>query len=59
MGRIFISAGHYLSDPGAVAFGTTEAKEMMLTRDLIVQELKAQGVEFFSVPDDLSLPGTI
>lgn len=59
MGRIFISAGHYLSDPGAVAFGTTEAKEMMLTRDLIVQELKAQGVEFFSVPDDLSLAGTI
>lgn len=59
MGRIFISAGHFLSDPGAVAFGTTEAKEMMLTRDLIVQELKAQGVEFFSVPDDLSLRGTI
>lgn len=59
MGRIFISAGHFLSDPGAIAFGTTEAKEMMLTRDLIVQELKAQGVEFFSVPDDLSLTGTI
>ncbi|MFB2933843.1 N-acetylmuramoyl-L-alanine amidase [Aerosakkonemataceae cyanobacterium BLCC-F154] len=59
MGRIFISAGHDLSDPGAVAFGTTEAKEMMLTRDLIVKELEAQRVEFYSVPDDLSLKRTI
>lgn len=60
MGRIFISAGHYLGDPGAsTASGTTEAQEMMLTRDLVVRELESRGVEFLSVPDDINLVPTI
>ncbi len=59
MGRIFISAGHDLIDPGAIAFGTTESKEMMLTRDLIAKELEAQGAAFLSVPDNLNLRQTI
>ncbi|HEY9710598.1 MAG TPA: N-acetylmuramoyl-L-alanine amidase [Oculatellaceae cyanobacterium] len=60
MGRIFISAGHYVGDPGArTASGTTEAQEMMLTRDLVVRELESRGVEFLSVPDTLDLVPTI
>ncbi|MCA1992264.1 MAG: N-acetylmuramoyl-L-alanine amidase, partial [Coleofasciculus sp. S288] len=59
MGRIFLSAGHDLIDPGAVAFGTTESKEMMLTRDLVSKELKSQGATFLSVPDNLTLRQTI
>lgn len=59
MGRIFLSAGHDLIDPGAIAFGTTESKEMMLTRDLIAKELEAQGAAFLSVPDNLNLKQTI
>lgn len=59
MGRIFISAGHGnrvngVTDPGAVVAGTTEAREMILTRDLIVTELRSRGVEVLSVPDALS-----
>lgn len=59
MGRIFLSAGHDLIDPGAVAFGTTESKEMMLTRDLVAKELEAQGAAFLSIPDNLNLRQTI
>lgn len=59
MGRIILSAGHDLRDPGAVALGTTESQEMRLTRDLIAKELKARGAKFLSVPDYLSLIGTI
>lgn len=59
MGRIFLSAGHDLIDPGAVAFGTTESKEMMLTRDLVAKELEAQRAAFLSVPDNLNLRQTI
>lgn len=59
MGRIFISAGHDLRDPGATALGTTESLEMRKTRDLIVQELKKLGIEYLSVPDTLSLSQTI
>ena len=45
MGSIFVSAGHggfegSLRDSGAIAFGTTEAQEMILTRDLLVAELR-------------------
>jgi hypothetical protein len=59
MGRIFISAGHGnringVTDPGAVVAGTTEAREMILTRDLIVTELRSRGIEVLSVPDALS-----
>ncbi|MBD1826927.1 N-acetylmuramoyl-L-alanine amidase [Microcoleus vaginatus GB1-A2] len=64
MGSIFVSAGHggfegSLRDPGAIAFGTTEAQELILTRDLLVAELQQRGIETFSVPDILSLVETI
>jgi hypothetical protein len=43
MGCIFVSAGYggfegTLPDSRAIAFGTTEAQEIMLTRDLLVAE---------------------
>ena len=55
MGCIFVLAGHggfegTLRDLGAIAFGTTEAQEMMLTRDLLVAELRHRGIDTFSVP---------
>lgn len=64
MGRIFISAGHgglefTGSDPGVVAAGTTEAQEMMLLRDQVVQELRSRGFQVLSVPDELSLGDTL
>jgi hypothetical protein len=64
MGRIFISAAHGGKeaggiDPGAIAGGTTEAKEMILLRDLIVTELRARIFEILAVPDDLSAADTI
>ncbi|BAY73964.1 cell wall hydrolase/autolysin [Nostoc linckia NIES-25] len=64
MGRIFISAAHGGKeaggiDPGAIAGGTTEAKEMILLRDLIVTELRARNFEILAVPDDLSAAQTI
>lgn len=64
MGRIFISAGHGgfedgVRDPGAIAGGTTEARELILLRDLIVTELRSRGFEVLSVPDDLSMQQTI
>ncbi|BAY08883.1 hormogonium tapered terminus morphoprotein TftA [Calothrix sp. NIES-2098] len=64
MGRIFISAAHGGKeaggiDPGTIAGGTTEAREMILLRDLIVTELRARNFEVLSVPDDLSAADTI
>jgi len=64
MGKIFISAGHYFQDPGASsALGTTEAEEMIKTRDLIVEELELRGLQagqdFLSVPDTINLGPTI
>jgi N-acetylmuramoyl-L-alanine amidase len=64
MASIFVSAGHggfegNLRDSGAIAFGTTEAKEMILTRDLLVAELQQRKLATFSVPDTLSLAQTI
>jgi N-acetylmuramoyl-L-alanine amidase len=55
MGCIFVSAGHggfegTLRDSGAIAFGTTEAPEMMLTRDLLVAELRQRDIDTFSMP---------
>lgn len=45
MASLFVLAGYggfegALRDSGAIAFGTTEAQEMMLTRDLLVAELR-------------------
>jgi hypothetical protein len=64
MGRIFISAAHGGRetggmDPGSIAGGTTEAREMILLRDLIVTELRARNFEVLAVPDDLSAQQTI
>ncbi|MBD2436543.1 N-acetylmuramoyl-L-alanine amidase [Nostoc sp. FACHB-110] len=64
MGRIFISAAHGGKeaggiDPGSIAGGTTEAREMILLRDLIVTELRARTFEVLAVPDDLSAADTI
>jgi N-acetylmuramoyl-L-alanine amidase len=64
MGAIFVSAGHGgfedgVRDSGAIAFGATEAQEMILTRDLVVAELQKRGITTFSVPDTLSLVETI
>ena len=59
MGRIFIDAGHSSSDPGMPVGGTTEAKEMMLLRDLVVRELQKRGFDVLSVPDALNRKSTI
>lgn len=64
MGRIFLSAGHGsrvngTSNPGTVVGGTSEAREMILTRDLTVIELRSRGVEVIVVPDTLSPSGAI
>ena len=65
MGRIFLSAGHFLSSsgssgaPGAVALGTTEAIEVIKTRDLIEEIFDQRNIEFLSVPDHIDLVPTI
>lgn len=64
MGRIFISAAHGGKeaggiDPGSIAGGTTEAREMILLRDLIVTELRSRSFDVLAVPDDLSAAETI
>lgn len=64
MARIFLSAGHGgfengTRDPGTVAGGTTEAREMILLRDLVVGQLRSRGVEVLAVPDELSQVQTI
>lgn len=64
MGKIFISAGHGgfeggLRDRGAIVTSSTEAEELIATRDLIVAELKSRGITVEAPSDDLSLVGTI
>ncbi|NJR38183.1 MAG: cell wall hydrolase [Leptolyngbyaceae cyanobacterium CSU_1_4] len=64
MGRIIVSAAHGgieggSRDPGAVVDGVTEAREMILLRDLIVQTLRSRNYEALAVPDDLSLQQTL
>jgi N-acetylmuramoyl-L-alanine amidase/Mannosyl-glycoprotein endo-beta-N-acetylglucosaminidase len=64
MGRIMISAAHGgiengSRDPGAVVDGVTEAREMILLRDLIMQTLRSRNYESLAVPDDLSLQQTL
>lgn len=59
MARIFLSATHDgfengMKDPGTVADGTTEAKEMIQIRDLVVAQLRSRAVEVLAVPDELS-----
>lgn len=64
MGRIFLSAGHGgvengIIDPGTVVTGTTEAREMILLRDLVQAELRSRNFEVLSVPDNLSFQQTL
>ncbi|WP_341734659.1 N-acetylmuramoyl-L-alanine amidase [Microcoleus sp. EPA2] len=64
MARIFLSAGHGgfengTRDPGTVAGGTTEAREMILLRDLVVGQLRSRAAEVLAVPDELSQVQTI
>jgi N-acetylmuramoyl-L-alanine amidase len=64
MGRIFLSAAHGglengLVDPGSIVSGTTEAREMILLRDLLVAELRSRNLEVLFVPDDLSMQQTL
>ncbi len=64
MGRIFLSAAHGgvengVIDSGAIITGTTEAREMILLRDLVQVELRSRGLEVLSVQDDLSFQQTL
>ncbi|MGD1852355.1 MAG: N-acetylmuramoyl-L-alanine amidase, partial [Cyanophyceae cyanobacterium] len=64
MGRIFLSAGHGGIEQGVVDLGVqvgelTEAEQMMLLRDQVVQALRSRGIVVLSVPDELSLQQTI
>ncbi len=64
MGRIFLSAGHGgvengMIDSGTVITGSTEAREMILLRDLLQAELRSRGLEVLSVPDDQSFSQTL
>ncbi|OUC13790.1 MAG: cell wall hydrolase [Alkalinema sp. CACIAM 70d] len=64
MGRIFLSAAHGglengKPDPGSIAGGTTEAREMILLRDMVLTELRSRRLEVLAVPDDLSLQQTL
>ena len=64
MGRIFISAGHFIGEPGApTVLNTKEADEMIQTRDLLINELESRGLksdkDFFSVPDTIDLSPSI
>lgn len=46
MKRIFISAGHSDTDPGAVANGRTESAIVLEFRDLVAERLENTGVSF-------------
>jgi hypothetical protein len=64
MGKIFVSAGHggfegTFRDPGAIAGGTTEAAELIATRDLIVAELRSRALPVEAPGDNLSLEDTV
>jgi N-acetylmuramoyl-L-alanine amidase len=53
MGRIFLSAGHGgvengIIDSGTVITGSTEAREMILLRDLLQAELRSRNLEVLS-----------
>lgn len=64
MGRIFLSAAHGgvesgIIDPGGIITGTTEAREMILLRDLLQAELRSRSLEVLSVSDNLSFQQTL
>lgn len=51
---IILDAGHSITEPGAVANNTTEAKEAIKIRDMLIPLLK-QNFEVIVVPDNLNL----
>ncbi|MEI6288273.1 MAG: N-acetylmuramoyl-L-alanine amidase [bacterium] len=55
---IILDAGHSLTDPGAVSGGTTESKEAIKIRDLLIPLLK-QSFDVLAVPDNLDLVQSI
>jgi len=60
MGKVFISAGHGgfedgFRNPGAIADDTTEAVEMIATRDLVVAALQSKRIEVETPSDRLSI----
>ena len=55
MGRVFLSAGHGSSNVS----GTTEAREMIQLRDMVVTELRSRSFEVLAVPDELDSTQTI
>jgi hypothetical protein len=57
MGRIFINAG--ISELDKIADWIKAAQQLVLLRDQIVAELRSQGCQVFSVPEDLSLGESI
>jgi N-acetylmuramoyl-L-alanine amidase len=62
--RIFVSAGHggfddRFRNPGAWSVSTTEAAEMIVTRDLIAKVLRSRGFNVDLPDDQLSLPETV
>lgn len=63
MGRIFISAAGGKAAKGvytsSIAGSINETREMILLRDLIVTELRAQSCPVLAVPDDLNPTDTI
>jgi hypothetical protein len=59
MVRIFLSAGHDVNDPGAIASGTTEYVEMTKIRDAAVGEMRSRGLDVLWIPDTLDLKQTI
>lgn len=52
---IFLSAGHHLKDPGAIANGVQENKLAIELRDKICRQLKDAGVEYETDRDDETL----
>ncbi len=64
MGRVFISVGHGSLGNGRLNLGfedveASEIKEMLLLRDLTMQEARSRSLEVLLVPDDFSLKQTI
>ncbi len=63
MGKIFLSVayGGYESSDSEVGLttSTTEAKEVLFLRDLIVPELRARGIEVVAVPETENILSTI
>ncbi|PSB14269.1 cell wall hydrolase [filamentous cyanobacterium CCP1] len=63
MGQIFISAGRTdfpgQGDRNEIVLAITAVKEMMVARDLIVQNLRSRNYEALTVPDDLDTPETV